>query len=341
MHMRMLNCIPDALAKFRSAKKLAARLNGRLPMADLVTDPDSSAAKEIYANIVDTFAGSEKVVPFDCMQRAMAHNDVPLPEARTHYAFLALRDPQNAKVLAATAFYVVASPEDTPYIGEVYTLTSKGARGWGLLNVLLVAREASAQTFVSAVTRPANGNKKELVTFNDINWPFNMTPGEYKQDWDATGISPAERAQVWYKKGYRRIDVKYVEPLEADNFGKEYAININGYSGNSVPASLMTSFFRHHYFFNGVTKEFPGKDHPVISRMIEGRRSVPVLDSRAEIEKMTLHMNALVKNMPHFALERTKQTLGAILRDGAKKSVRPSKMPDRLLDERLELTFVV
>jgi len=283
--------VVSMVAGHRSSVACRNRFDGALPTLQIITRRDSPGLGEVYNFTKSKFPVDEEIVPLWVVEEALERNTSPSTKPFSKYAILALRAPSDEKLLASTTFFVIAPAAETgetAVVGEVYTVTSTEARGWGLLNMLLVAREAYARGVVASVSGE-EATTSPLLTFNDVNWPFNMTPMKYEEDKSGSLVSPTERAMIWHRKAYSMVDVVFERPGSSPQETAHIAINVSGANGKGVSSlsfrQMMTHFFLYneHFFCRGSSEEIGKQQGMCLEKMIGGRTRLPVMNIKKEI----------------------------------------------------------
>lgn len=161
-----------------------------------------------------------------------------------------------------TSFEIPSLGIVTAHINYLFTAGTERLRGIGSA-LLEKVKELSGAAYI----------------FCEQNDPDFMTEEEIAEDFAAAGISMQERIRWWSRRGFGRLDMRYIQPPLSP--GKEPAegMSLNVWpSSGSVPSKVVEEHLR-RFFYISVLKDRV-QDDPFTERLLSdilGRESIPVL----------------------------------------------------------------
>ena len=145
-----------------------------------------------------------------------------------------------------------------------YLFTSDGSRRHGIGSALLdKVREIS---------------KAEWI-FCEQNDPSLMTPEQLEADYAAAGISPEERIGWWRRRGFGKLDFRYVQPPLSPEKEPAEGMSLNVCPSDSPVPGIVVSEHLRRFFYISVLKKRSGED-PFTEALIADvakRQEIPIL----------------------------------------------------------------
>jgi GNAT superfamily N-acetyltransferase len=168
---------------------------------------------------------------------------------------LVLRDPKTGELVGAANFSLYAYPEEKAEFSFDascqlhFLLVRDDLRGLGIAPQLLDLVEAAVATFG---TRHCAGHRSFITC--EQNNPLKMTADQVIADARTALIDPYDRTSWWGRRGFRRLDLPYVQPpLSADSEActyLDYYVRISGSTNNdasSIPSSVLLEHLRRFF----------------------------------------------------------------------------------------------
>ena len=146
------------------------------------------------------------------------------------------------------------------------------------INYLFTARAERRRGTGSALLEKVKEQSGAAYIFCEQNDPDFMTEEEIAEDFTAAGISMRDRLLWWNRRGFGRLDMRYIQPPLSP--GKEAAkgMSLNVWpSSDSVPSGVVEEHLR-RFFYISVLKNRT-QDDPFTERLLSDileRESIPV-----------------------------------------------------------------
>jgi len=194
----------------------------------IISLSDSEFNNTDFASVFDLRAKlfGESARPSDRCRKILGFNGDPEVQAlwgQAQYAIIYVRDKQFQTVVGASMFSTMACPpelkEKSGYdatIAADYLFVDTPYQGQGVADRLMTERQACAEKFLASLDQSTPIGRPRTLIFNEFDDPLRLTPAEYKEGTEHCGISPVQRAIVWYNKGYRTFPFAYLEPASDD-----------------------------------------------------------------------------------------------------------------------------
>jgi GNAT superfamily N-acetyltransferase len=179
-----------AARRGRSAICVASR------MMQLIADPADRQLEALAALLAATFADPDTILGLDRLQEFVAAPDGPR-------AFRVLVASQDGRVVGGSVFSYV--PASNCGFSE-YIVVAAESRGRGLGRALFEARRLALDALAAG-----SGYQGCNGLFIEVDSP-RRTPPDYLARERVTALDAAERLRVFAHLGFRRLDMRYVQP---------------------------------------------------------------------------------------------------------------------------------
>jgi GNAT superfamily N-acetyltransferase len=256
LHDHRVNCRAKA-RQIRNAHTSEEAYRQTLVL-ETIDHPSDARLKEFYrlyeaiftlADERESFEGFEKVLGFN--EDATIQRDFgPLREI-----IFALRDPNDGTYVGAANFALYAYPGAQyhfPFDASCqlnFLLVREDLRGVGIATELLRMAEATTAEFGEQHC----GSSRAFMTCEQNN-PIKMTAEQTAADAAAALIDPLDRMAWWRRRGFRRLEMPYVQPpldasLEACTY-LDYYVRFQGDLGimpETIPSSVLLEHLRRFF----------------------------------------------------------------------------------------------
>lgn len=226
------------------------------------TDTEASGFEKLYALYRSVFPDPDEAEDLPGIRASLSLvGDAELTERYgrfEEYWIAALEKGEVAGGVNFTAF------EGSRSAHINYLFTSEGSRGRGIGSALLEkVREISGADLI----------------FCEQNDPSLMTPEQMAADYAAAGISPEERMDWWRRRGFGKLDIRYVQPPLSPEKEPAEGMSLNVCPSDSPVPGIVVSEHLRRFFYISVLKKRSGED-PFTEALIAEvakRPEIPIL----------------------------------------------------------------
>lgn len=174
-------------------------------------------------------------------------------------------------------FWIAVLENGSPVAGVNFTAFEAGATAH--INYLFTAPSARGKGYGSALLDKVKQISGAAWIFCEQNDPALMTPEQMEEDVAASGISPEDRIAWWTRRGYGKLDMRYIQPPLSPDKEPAEGMSLNVCPSDSpVPGAVVAEHLR-RFFYISVLKKRSGED-PFTEALINEvavRPEIPIL----------------------------------------------------------------
>ena len=174
----------------------------------------------------------------------------------------------------------IAALDKGEVAGGVNFTAFKGSRS-AHINYLFTSTESRGRGIGSALLEKVREISQADWIFCEQNDPSLMTPEQLEADIAAAGISPEQRSAWWRRRGFGKLDFRYVQPPLSPEKEPAEGMSLNVCpSEGPVPGAIVAEHLR-RFFYISVLKKRSGTDArtEALIEDVATRDSIPVIRS--------------------------------------------------------------